>query len=466
MTRSVTVLERLIDAVPSGSQIVLCGRSVPPIHFTRRLLAGDAAEIGRAELAFSDAEARAVAGSALADIDDTLLERLVSMIEGWPAGIHLAVLALHGHPDPERAVLALGANDRRLADYFHEELLQYLPETVRRFLVRTSVLERLSGPLCDAVLGETGSAEVLERLAASENHFVVGFDGEPEWYRYHHLFADLLVAELRRTAPGEESVSHRRAASWLSRHGFADAAVHHAQLVGDDAFAAEVLYQQVVATIRRGTLASLEHWWRGSPPPPSSSTPCSPWPAGWLDLTQGRPAGVEHWLEMLESLTYDGPLPDGTSSLAVAVAALRMTSGIGGVKQTAESARTVKEAGARGQSLVGAGVAARGHCPLRRRRESTIRSRPTRSPRSVLAASRPRTSWPSPILRLPASGMTTASAARRWRERREKSCGSKAWTPTACSAWSTASRPTPRPGAARPLTPPRLRAEPKRCSAR
>ena len=98
--RSVTVLERLIDAMPSGSQIALCGRSVPPIHFTRRLLAGDAAELGRAELAFSDAEARAVAGSALAGIDDTLLERLLTMIEGWPAGIHLAVLALQGHPDP------------------------------------------------------------------------------------------------------------------------------------------------------------------------------------------------------------------------------------------------------------------------------------------------------------------------------------------------------------------------------
>jgi LuxR family maltose regulon positive regulatory protein len=121
--------------------------------------------------------------------------------------------------------------------------------------------------------------------------------------------------------------------------------VHHAQLVGDDAFAAEVLYQQVVATIRRGTLASLELWLAGFPAATLEQHALLALAAGWLDLTCGRHAGVEHWLEMLESLTYEGPLPDGTSSLAVAVAALRMTSGIGGVKQTAESARTVKEAG-------------------------------------------------------------------------------------------------------------------------
>lgn len=342
--RSVLVLTQLIDAIPDGSQIVLCGRAVPQVHFARRLVAGTAAEVTHRDLAFSDDEAMAVLGRSLPELDPETARLVVKQSEGWPAGIHLSVLALDRHPDPQRMVATFGGSDRRLADYLHDELLHYLPAEVRGFLVRTSILDRVSGPLCDAILGEQGSGDVLERLAASTNLFVVAFEDEPNWFRYHHLFAELLRAELRRTAPGDEPELHRRAATWLAREGFADAAVHHARLTGDDAFAAEIVYRQVIPVLTHGMMASLQRWLDGFPAATIQRHVLLALSAGWLDLTQGRP-GTDHWLAIAESVRDDGPLPDGTVSLEVAVSALRMTSGLGGVKQTAESARTVKEAG-------------------------------------------------------------------------------------------------------------------------
>jgi LuxR family maltose regulon positive regulatory protein len=345
--RSVGLLDWLIDAVPEGSQVVLCGRTVPPVHFARRLVAGQAIEIDQSELAFDADEARAVLGHALPDLAAPAMEVLIARTEGWPAGLHLAALALDGHPDPGRAIDALGSGDRRLAEYFDEELLNHLPEHVRHFLVRTSFLERLSGPLCDAVLEADDSAELLQKLASSGNHFVVAF-AEADWFRYHHLFADLLLSELRRSAGSEEPALRRRAAAWLSTNGFGDEAVTQARLAGDDGFTAEIVYREVIPSLNRGTLASVERWLAEMPAGSLPRHALLALAAGWLDLVQGRRAGVEHWLETLDSLTYEGPLPTGCANLAVAVAALRMTSGLGGVKQTAMSAQVVKEAGPRG----------------------------------------------------------------------------------------------------------------------
>jgi LuxR family maltose regulon positive regulatory protein len=345
--RSAGLLEWLIDAVPEGSQIVLSGRAIPPVHFFRRLIAGEATEIDQVTLAFGDDEARAVLADALPDLDAASVELLIEQTEGWPAGIHLAVLALARHPDARRAIGALGSSDQRLADYFHEELLNHQPEAVRRFLVRTSILERLSGPLCDAVLDAGGSAEMLRQLGSSGNQFVVAF-GDADWFRYHHLFADLLLSELRRSAPSEEPALRQRAAAWLSANGFGEEAVTQARLGGDDAFAAEIIYREVIPALNRGTLASLERWLADIPAGTLQRHALFALAAGWLDLVSGRSAGVEHWLTTVESLTYEGPLPSGCASLDIAIAALRMTSGVGGVKQTAMRASEVKQAGPRG----------------------------------------------------------------------------------------------------------------------
>ena len=344
--RSVAVLERLIDLVPVSSQLVLIGRGMPQLHVTRRLLSGQAAEVVQAELAFSEAEARAMLAVTLPGLDELSVKRLLEQTEGWPAGLHLAALALHGHPDPEVVIDGLATADRRLTEYFRDEFLHHLPTEDSSFLLRSALLDRMTPELCDAALATNDSAAVLQRLASSGNLFVVSLEQVPPAFRYHHLFAELLVAELRRTDPSAEAEVRRRAAVWYSEHGDSEGAVAQATATGDGGFAAEMVFRQVAGTIHHGTLDSLDRWLSAfGPATAPAGSPARP----RLGLAGAHAcadvAGVHHWLGVLEGLTYDGSLPDGTADVAVAVAALRMTSGAGGVRATAASARVVLAAG-------------------------------------------------------------------------------------------------------------------------
>ena len=343
--QSAGLLERLICLVPVGSQIALCGRSEPPIHLARRILSGDVFHLGQAELAFTDAEARIVVRQTLAQIDDDALRSLVSWAEGWPAGLHLALLALDDGSDAGESVALWKRADRRMTEYFREEVLERMPESVRSFLIRTSILDRLSGPLCDAVLDESGSGPLLEELASSENLFVVACGSDREWFRCHHMFADLLQAELRRAAPHDEVLLRRRAAGWLQLHGEGNAAFRQSMAAGDLDLAAEVVYQNLFPAIDDGRLATLELWLQEFSPPDIRQRATLALAAGWLALVSGRAGETEHWLEVVEHYDDGEPLPDGTASVTVAWAALAMSTGHGGIKMARRSARTVREAG-------------------------------------------------------------------------------------------------------------------------
>ncbi len=346
--QAATLLRWLVDHIPDGSTIVLVGRMLPAVHLARRLAEGNALELQRADLAFSDEECATVLGRALPQLGDDDRSRLVGLTEGWPAGLYLSALALGAGGDIPTMLGELPLQDRRFEAYFHEELLHALPPEVQDVLVRTSVLDRLSGELCDAVLGCEGSGAIIERLAASDNLFVVALDDEPSWFRYHHLFADLLLAELRSARPAEEEVLRRRAARWLSLHRHADAAVRQAQSVGDLDLTAEIMFRYLPDLVLGGRVHTLARWVDSCPTEERRRHPLLALLAGWSALLGGDGDEVPHWLAVAAAGAVPEPLPDGTVSLEVACAALAMVQSGSGVKETAANARIVRAAGPSG----------------------------------------------------------------------------------------------------------------------
>ena len=201
----------------------------------RLRLEGELAEIREPDLRFTVAEARELFAAAGVDLPDPA--RLVERTEGWAAGLRLAALWLAGHPDPERLAAEFSGTERTVAEYLLAEVLDRQGEPVRRLLLRTSILDRVNGELADLLTGDTGGERVLQDLEAA-NAFVVSLDTARSWFRYHHLFADLLQLELRRTEPGEVAGLHRAAARWFAGHGYPVEAIRHAQAARDWALAA------------------------------------------------------------------------------------------------------------------------------------------------------------------------------------------------------------------------------------
>ena len=167
--------------------------------------------------------------------------------EGWAAGLRLAAISLAAHPDPERFVAEFSGSERTVAGYLLAEVLERQPPEVRDLLLRTSVLERVSGPLADALTGGTGSEAILQDLEDA-NAFVTSLDVGRTWFRYHHLFADLLRLELRRSSPAIVDSLHRAAAQWFEEHGYVVEAIRHAQAAGDWAHAGRPARRQLRRT--------------------------------------------------------------------------------------------------------------------------------------------------------------------------------------------------------------------------
>jgi ATP/maltotriose-dependent transcriptional regulator MalT len=252
--------EYVVERLPPGARLVATTRVDPPIRLGRLRAKGALGELRAADLAFTLDEARqllvAHQGIDLADDD---LERLVARSEGWPAGLYLAALWLRDHPDPRTGVQDFTGDHRHVADYLSAEVIDALDADTRSFLLRTSVLGRFSGRLCDAVVGTTGSEDLLARLAQS-NLFLVPLDGRGEWYRYHHLFGELLRVELVRSDPGLAAELHRRAAGWCREQGLVEEALEHAEAAGDEDTVAAMLVEHHRAFLRTGREATLLRW--------------------------------------------------------------------------------------------------------------------------------------------------------------------------------------------------------------
>jgi LuxR family transcriptional regulator, maltose regulon positive regulatory protein len=233
-------LELLVMRAPPELRFVLSTRHDVRLGLHRLRLEGELTEFRAPDLRFTADEARELLRGAGVELPEPALAVLVERTEGWAAGLRLAALSLAGHPDPERFAAEFSGSERTVADYLLAEVLDRQSEPVRRLLLRTSVLERVNGQLADLLTGSSGGERVLQDL--EEAHaFVVALDARRSWFRYHHLFADLLQLELRRTVPGEVPALHRQAAGWFAGHGFPMDAVRHAQAAQDWGLAAGLL---------------------------------------------------------------------------------------------------------------------------------------------------------------------------------------------------------------------------------
>ncbi|MGX7679375.1 LuxR C-terminal-related transcriptional regulator [Jatrophihabitans sp. DSM 45814] len=233
-------LTRLLTSLPPHVNALLATRRDLRLHLQRLRLAGDLAELRAADLRFTEAETREfleASGIRLSEAGTALLHKRT---EGWAAGLRLAAIALTGHPDPEGFVAEFSGSNRTVAEYLIAEMLECQPREVQEVLLRTAVLDRVNGELADLLSNRAGSERILLELEDA-NAFVSSLDTERTWFRYHHLFADLLRLELRRRHPEALPALHRRAAEWFAQHGQFVDAIRHMQAAGDWPVAARLL---------------------------------------------------------------------------------------------------------------------------------------------------------------------------------------------------------------------------------
>jgi ATP/maltotriose-dependent transcriptional regulator MalT len=288
----------LLERLPSGLRLVLASRADPPLPLARLRARGQLAELRAGELRFTLEETAAFLREATGlELPAVSVAALQDRTEGWAAGVQLAALSLQGQADPAGFVATFSGSHRFVLDYLTEEVLARQPDQVVGFLLETSVLERLCGPLCDAVTGRTDSQGLLEALEGA-NLFVVPLDEERRWWRYHHLFADLLRARLAHERPERLPGLHRAAAAWHEEHGLADDAVRHALAAGEAAWAARLVERHVEALLRRSEGATLGRWLSALPAGSVRSRPR-------LCLAQAVSAVVGSRLEAVEPLLVD-----------------------------------------------------------------------------------------------------------------------------------------------------------------
>ncbi|HET7245830.1 MAG TPA: LuxR C-terminal-related transcriptional regulator [Streptosporangiaceae bacterium] len=254
-------LSALADHVPPGSHLVLAGRAQPPVRLARLRAEARLTEIGPTDLVLSTAEAASLlraAGVALGEYEVAELHRRT---EGWPAALYLAALHLREGGLLPRAAVTFGGANRLVSDYLEAELLSRVSPGQRLFLTRTAVLERLSAPLCEAVLEAPGTAAALAELSRS-NLLLVPLGGQDGWYRYHHLFRDMLLASLQRVEPELVPVLRRRAARWCVHNGLAEEALEYSIAAGDVPTAAGLMAELAVPARRQGRAVTLQRWFR------------------------------------------------------------------------------------------------------------------------------------------------------------------------------------------------------------
>jgi LuxR family maltose regulon positive regulatory protein len=250
----------LLSHLPPRLHLVIASRSDPPLPLARLRASGQLAELRAADLRFTPQEAAAFLREVWKlDLAPEAVAALEARTEGWAVGLQLAALSLQGRPDPEAFLDAFAGTHRYVLDYLSEEVLGRLPDRMQAFLLQTSILERLSGPLCDAVTGASDGQGMLEELERA-NLFLVPLDGERRWWRFHHLFADLLRTRMLQLQPDKVPELHRRAAGWCEQHGLVDEAIRHALAAGDIPWATRLVEEHLGETLRRGESVALARW--------------------------------------------------------------------------------------------------------------------------------------------------------------------------------------------------------------
>jgi ATP/maltotriose-dependent transcriptional regulator MalT len=313
----------LVEHLPPPVRLVVATRADPELPLPRLRARGEMLEFRADDLRFTEREAAALLngtlGLALGAADIAALQQRT---EGWAAGLCLAGLSLRGRADPSAFIRAFAGDDRQIVDYLLAEVLDGLPAQVRAFLLRTSVLDRLSGPLCDAVTGGDGAQRLLEEMEHS-SLFLVRLDTRRRWYRYHHLFAELLRHELDRAEPGVATLLHRRACAWHQANGNVAEAIGHAIAAGDLTDARELIVCHWNVCFNEGLLETVESWLNQLPSEIVVHDARLCLVRAWLARHLGRLDEVEPWVETAEAGAAQGPLREGVASIESAACMLR-----------------------------------------------------------------------------------------------------------------------------------------------
>jgi LuxR family maltose regulon positive regulatory protein len=313
------ILGVLISGIPQGSVLVAASRVEQP-HLPRLRASGDALEFGAADLALDAGGARRIFASEQVSLTRAQAAAVAERTEGWPAGLHLAALTAKESRDPARMV---SGEDRYVADYLYREAFVQQPTDMRQFLRRTAVLDRLSGPLCDAVLdGPPRAAGRLRQMEAS-CLLVVCLDRRRQWYRYHALFREFLLGELRRDEPDIEATLHQRAAGWYESNGSPALALEHLIQAADWDRCVRLAAALTLPMYMDGQLTTVQRWFRAigdaniERHPPLALLRC------WEAILTGDTARAERWAAFVATASCDLVSPDGPASFESAQAMVR-----------------------------------------------------------------------------------------------------------------------------------------------
>jgi LuxR family maltose regulon positive regulatory protein len=305
----------LLDRLPPNAQVVISTRVDPPLPLSRLRARGQMTELRASDLRFTTEEASAFLGEVMTlDLSPQDVEALERRTEGWIAGLQLAALSMRGLGDVSGFIAAFTGSNRYVLDYLVDEVLARQPEPVTGFLLETSILDRLSGELCDALTRRDDGQEMLETLER-ENVFVFALGQERRWYRYHHLFAEVLRHHLRRRRPEAVPELHRRASRWYEQSGILDEAIKHAVSAGDAERAAELVEEAAGGALARGEVTLLLGWMGALPEELVSSRPGLCIPYAWALLISGRLEEAEERARDAERAASSGAVSGAASAL-------------------------------------------------------------------------------------------------------------------------------------------------------
>jgi LuxR family maltose regulon positive regulatory protein len=312
------VLSVVLSRVPPGSQVVTASRAQQP-QLARLRATGDAVELQVADLALDVRATERIFATARVEITADEAKEVTERTEGWPVGLHLAAMIAR---DARSQPWGVSGDDRYVADYLHRESFSTVEADMQRFLRRTAVLDQLTGALCDAVVGEPGGQERLRTFEAS-NSFLIPLDRTRQWYRYHPLFRDFLLGELRRSEPELVETLHHRAAVWFEDNGSPAMAVEHLLLTADREGCARLVADLVPATYGAGQISIAQRWMADLGEPAIKAHPPLAVLACWVSALTGETADALRWAAIVDESSSDEVGPGGPASFDSSRAMLR-----------------------------------------------------------------------------------------------------------------------------------------------
>ena len=331
----------LVEHLPPRAHLFITTRAAPGLRLGRLRVGGQLAEIRAADLSFTADEVSSLLAIQQVELSDGAVAQLMDSLEGWPAGLCLAILSLVGRADPDAFVRQLSGSDRFIGDYLTEEVLSRQPGPIREFIITMSIVDQFSPELCDFLVESKGSARILHELERA-NMFLLALDEERRWFRFHHLFAAVARTELEAKQAERIPLLHARAAKWFLDHGHVEEAVTHLRASGDTGGAAAVVQANWMRYLDAGRATTVLAWF-DAVGTPSIDDPVAGVAAAWMAGMSGNEAALAAHVETLKEFGDFGPLPDGTRSVESAIGMIHGLFGYGGpVQMLAGSQRAVE----------------------------------------------------------------------------------------------------------------------------